>query len=82
MILRRHWVRRLLCVLFAVGFAGLLIEAASWGYLRLHPPTGAIGRWEFRGNHPAPYRDAAYFGPDFLRESMQCVRLSSPPGTR
>jgi hypothetical protein len=79
---RRRWLRRLLSVLLAVAFAWLLVEAASWGYLRLHPPTGPVGRWEFRGTRPAPYCDADYYGSAFLDESMRCVRLRNPPGTR
>jgi hypothetical protein len=81
-MIARRWPRRLLSVLLALAFAWLLVEAASWGYLRLHPPTGPVGRWEFRGARPAPYRDADYFGAHFLDESMRCVRLSNPPGTR
>jgi hypothetical protein len=81
MTVRRRWLRRLLSVLLAVAFAWLLVEAASWGYLRLHPPTGPVGRWEFRGTRPAPYQDADYYGSDFLGESMRCVRLRNPPGT-
>jgi hypothetical protein len=82
MTARRRWLRRLLSVVLAVAFAWLLVEAASWGYLRFHPPTGPVGRWEFRGARPAPYRDADYFGADFLDESMRCVRLSNPSGRR
>src|SRR5262245_4065653 len=77
----RPWLRRLLSVVVSVTFAWLLVEAASWCYLRFHPPAGPVGRWEFRSTRPAPYRDADYFSPEFLGESMRCVRLRNPPGT-
>jgi hypothetical protein len=82
MIARRRWLRRLLSVLVAVAFAWLLVEATSWCCLHFHPPSGPVGRWEFRGARPAPYRDADYYGPDFFDESMRCVRLRNPPGAR
>jgi hypothetical protein len=76
--------RRLLRPLVAVvvaGLAWLAVEAGAWCVLRLAPVTGPIGRWEFRGAQPAPYADAPYFGPEFLDESLRCVRLSNPPDT-
>lgn len=77
----RRWLLRPLMALTAVMLAWLVVEAASWCLLRIRPPAGPLGRWEFRSSRPAPYRDAAYFGPEFLDESMRCVRLSNPPGT-
>jgi hypothetical protein len=71
---QRHWVYRLVSLPMSVIFAWLLVEAASWGYLRFHPPHGPIGRWAFRASCPLPYRNADYYGADFLDESMRCVR--------
>ncbi len=79
--LHRPQLLRWLVALVATGTAWLAIETSCWVLLRLRPATGPIGRFEFRGQRPAPYRDADYFGPDFLDESMRCVRLTNPEGT-
>lgn len=77
---RRNW--RFRAVLIVLGLiVGLgIIEVCAWGLLRLNPPAAPVGRWEFREARPAPYKNAEYFGPDFLDESMRCLRLGNPSG--
>ncbi len=77
--LRRRLLRPLAAVV-AASATWLAVEAMAWCVLHGTPDATPVGRWEFRGTRPAPYQDAAYFGPDFLDESMRCVRLNSPPG--
>jgi hypothetical protein len=79
-ILRRHWLLRPLAASTAAAATWLGIELAAWVLLWAARDEAPVGRWEFRGARPVPYQDAAYFGPEFLDESMRCVRLGSPPG--
>ncbi|MFO0967152.1 MAG: hypothetical protein U0793_16425 [Gemmataceae bacterium] len=79
----RLW-QRLLLRSAAVGGGILgalgLLEGLCHCWLWLTPPERTPGRWEFRATRPTPYRDAAYFGPDFLDESMRCVRIRPAAG--
>lgn len=59
-------------VLASLLISALLIELGSWiwvKYLRSPHPT----KWEFAATQPPPYRDAAYFGPEFLHEAQASV---------
>jgi hypothetical protein len=79
---RLRWgVARLLVVGLALIVGCLLIEGLCRGYLWLHPPTGHVGRWTFRGTCPAPYQGADYFSRDFLIESMHAEGGVPQPGT-
>jgi hypothetical protein len=78
---RGRWLLRPLFALVVTSMAWLVVEAGAWCLLRLAPVAGPVGRWEFCGSQPAPYANAPYFGPEFLDESMRCVRLSNPPDT-
>src|SRR5438128_1496652 len=77
---RKRLLARGLLVLTGVLLACLLVEGGSFCYLRLHPTSRPVGRWEFRASRPAPYHDADYFDNEFLNESMRCVRLRRVPG--
>jgi hypothetical protein len=79
-IVRRLWMRGLLAAT-ALLAACALIEAASYVCLALQPSGEHVGRWEFRGQCPAPYRNAPYFSDAFLLESMYGGASRNPPGT-
>lgn len=78
---RRRWLFRPLLALMATGFTWLVLEGAAACIVHALPGNGPIGRWEFRGSRPAPYRDADYFSNEFLDESMRCTRQINPPDT-
>src|SRR5262245_57834639 len=78
--LRKRVLARVLATTTGILLACLLIEGYSRCVLLLSPSTRPVGRWEFRATRPAPYRDADYFGDEFLDESMRCVLLRPVPG--
>jgi hypothetical protein len=81
LIFRRRWLLRPLLALVATGFTWLALEVGAACIVHGSPGDGPIGRWEFRGSRPAPYRDADYFSQEFLNESIRCVRQINPPDT-
>jgi hypothetical protein len=72
---------RLLLLFVSLLVAAFLIEGACRVYLWLWPPTGYVGRWEFRSQCPPPYREAEYFSRDFLLESMRAHSTATLPDT-
>ena len=58
-----------------------LVETGALVYQRLSPPHPGV--FEFRAACPAPYQDAEYFSPEFVRESAaQPGGWQHPEGTR
>jgi hypothetical protein len=72
-----RWLRgragNALLVLVSVVASALLIECGAWVWVEFLRPKH-LTQWEFRATQPPPYRDAAYFNRDFLRESEAVVR--------
>lgn len=49
-----------------------MIEAGAW-FWATKVRAEHLTRWEFRATQPPPYRDADYFGPDFIAEAEKSV---------
>jgi lysophospholipase L1-like esterase len=64
-------------VLISLIVAALLLELGSWIWIK-YVRENHLARWEFRLTRPPPYRNADYFGPEFLAEAQASVagRLS------
>jgi hypothetical protein len=76
------FVARCCIPVVSVVFVWSLVEAGAWLVLEYGEPVTHVGRWEFRASRPAPYRNASYFSPAFLRESMGAVRSLTVPRGR
>jgi hypothetical protein len=72
--------RKVALMLVSLAVSGLLIEGACRVWVAWSPGHRLLDRWEFRATRPAPYRDAAYFDAEFLRESAGAVRVVEVPG--
>ncbi len=79
---RLRWAAgRLLLVALALLVGCLLIEGLCRVHLWLNPPTGHVGRWDFRATCPPPYQGADYFSREFILESMHAEGGVPQPGT-
>ncbi len=59
-------------VFVSLMVAALLLELGSWAWIK-YVRENRLARWEFRATRPPPYRDASYFGPEFLAEAQASV---------
>jgi hypothetical protein len=67
----RRLMARLLTAIVGLVVACALVEGGSYACLQWQGTENYVGRWEFRGKRPLPYRNAPFFSDDFLLESMQ-----------
>ncbi|MBN1788561.1 MAG: SGNH/GDSL hydrolase family protein [Sedimentisphaerales bacterium] len=65
--------QRLFLILIGVVLGLLTAEGSLRLFLLFYPSTNYMGKWEFRAARPVPYKDADYFGKEFLDESMRCI---------
>lgn len=59
-------------VIASIVLTAILIEFGSWVWVAQLRPAH-LTKWEFAATRPPPYRDADYFGPEFLEEAQKSV---------
>jgi hypothetical protein len=59
-------------VMVSLLLAAALIEFGSWLWVEYLRPAH-LTKWEFAATRPPPYREADYFGPEFLEEAQKSV---------
>lgn len=59
-------------VIASIVLTAVLIEFGSWIWVEYLRPAH-LTKWEFAATRPPPYRDAEYFGPEFLEEAQKSV---------
>lgn len=62
-------------VLIGLVVGIILIEFASWTYLKYSKTNYLLSRWEVWKTKPPPYQNAYYFSSDFLNEAWHSARV-------